>query len=433
MSQQDARKVTVIEELLEKRLTNTQAAMLLDLSTRQVQRLKAEAAANGAMAVLHKNRGRRPVNALEQGQVKTLVNIYKKDLAGYNFCHARDVLAKEHGLDLSVSTVSRYLKANGINTPKAKRRPKRHRSRPARSCEGELGLIDASRHDWLDNGSYLHLHGAIDDATGQILALHFEKEETFEGYSELVFQMNEKGQLPRGFYSDKRSVFFYDSKTKKQLTVAEELAGMKEKKPQFARAMETCGMSLILANSPQAKGGIERLWGTLQDRLVKDMKRHGVSSIKEANAYLKTYIDAYNQKFAVEAREPQTVYLPLKETQDLKQIFAIHQIRKLDNGLAFSFQGQKYRLPENIKGKKIPASPRDTITVATSRHIGIQVLFKGLCLQPELLDHRPKDTSINPRQGDAKSVNRPAPRTPHIPSADHPWRHYENRNRFLGS
>jgi hypothetical protein len=131
---------------------------------------------------------------------------------------------EENGIFVSVSTVSRYLKAKGIRSPKAKRRPKKHRSRNAREREGELVLMDASSFDWLCNGSYLHLHGAIDDATGRILALHFEKEETFEGYCELIFQMNRDGHLPREIYTDGRSIFAYDSKKKKKLSIAEELA-----------------------------------------------------------------------------------------------------------------------------------------------------------------------------------------------------------------
>ncbi|MFW0861852.1 MAG: hypothetical protein AAGT88_07195 [Dethiobacter sp.] len=122
-------------------------------------------------------------------------------------------------------------------SPKAKRRPKRHRSRDAREREGEMIQMDASRFDWLSNGSYLHLHGAVDDATGRSLALHFEKEETFEGYCELMFQMNQDGHLPREIYTDGRTVFVYDSKKKKELTIADELAGKVQSQPHFARAL----------------------------------------------------------------------------------------------------------------------------------------------------------------------------------------------------
>jgi hypothetical protein len=143
--------------------------------------------------------------------------------------------------------------------------------------------MDASKFDWLNNGSYLHLHGAVDDATGRVLALHFAKEETFEGYCELMFQMNQDGHLPREFYTDGRTVFVYDTKKKSALNIGEELEGKIQKQPQFARALQQLNILLIIATSPQAKGGIERLWGTLQDRLAKDMQRKGICSVEEAN------------------------------------------------------------------------------------------------------------------------------------------------------
>ncbi len=279
MSKQEARKITIIEELLASRFTNKQAAELLNLSVRQVQRMKAEASANGVMSILHKNRERKPANALDPEVAKEICRIYQTELSGYNFCHATDVLAEDKDIFVSVSTVSRYLKACGIRSPKAKRRPKKHRSRNAREREGEMVQMDTSSFDWLGSGSYLHLHGAVDDATGRILALHFEKEETFEGYCELMFQMNQDGHLPREIYTDGRTVFVYNSKKKRELSLEEELAGQVEKQTNFARALNELNILLIIARSAQAKGGIERLWETLQDRLAKDMQHKGISPL----------------------------------------------------------------------------------------------------------------------------------------------------------
>lgn len=394
MSKKEARKITIIEELLAGRFTNHQAAELLDLSVRQVQRMKKEASNNGVMSILHKNRGRKPANALDPEVASMICHIYETELKGYNFCHATDVLTEENGLFASVSTVSRYLKANGILSPKAKRRPKKHRSRDSREREGELVQMDASKFDWLSNGSYLHLHGAIDDATGRILALHFEKEETFEGYCELMFQMNHDGHLPREIYTDGRTVFTYDSKNKKKLSIAEELAGKVEKQPHFARALKELNILLIIAKSPQAKGGIERLWETLQDRLVKDMKRKGITNTQQANEFLKHYIPYYNRKFAVQAANPEKAYLPKVDSFQIQLIFSKQVTRKLDSGLSFSFEGQKYCLPLYVNSKKIPASHHDTITVATSKHIGMQVLFKGFVIKPKLLKTQPKESII---------------------------------------
>jgi transposase len=400
MSKQEARRITIIEELLAGRFTNKQAAELLDLSVRQVQRMKAEASKNGVISVLHKNRGRKPANALDPQVAEAITRIYQTELSGYNFCHATDVLAEEKGIFVSVSTVSRYLKESGVRSPKAKRRPKKHRSRNARECEGEMAQMDASSFDWLGNGSYLHLHGAIDDATGRILALYFDKEETLEGYCELMFQMNQDGHLPREIYTDGRTVFVYDSKKKKQLTLEEELAGKMEKQPNFARALKELNILHIVARSAQAKGGIERLWETLQDRLAKDLQRKGITSVEQANEFLKQYIPYYNRKFAVQAANPEKAYLPKQDMSAMQLIFAKHETRKLDSGLSFSFKNQKYRLPIKAGNKKVPASPHDTITVATSKHIGMQVLYKGLILKPELLKTQPKASIVQIPQQD---------------------------------
>jgi len=423
MSKQEARKVTIIEELLAGRLLNKQAAALLDLSVRQVQRLKSEASANGVMSILHKNRGCKPVNALDPKTAAAIIKIYQTELPNYNFCHTTDVLAEDKGIFVSVSTVSRHLKANGIRSPKAKRRPKKHRSRDAREREGELIQMDASSFDWLGNGSYLHLHGAVDDATGRILALHFEKEETFEGYCELMFQMNQDGHLPREIYTDGRTVFVYDSKKKKNLTIAEELTGKVESQPHFARALRELGILLIIARSAQAKGGIERLWETLQDRLTKDMKRKEITSVEQANEFLKQYIPYYNRKFAVQSARPEKAYLPKQDMSALQLIFAKHETRKLNSGLSFSFEGQKYRLPIYVDNKKVPASPHDTLTVATSKRIGMQVLFKGFLIKPEPLKTQPKESIVQIPQNDNSSQSLPA--QPQIrPKNKSPWFSY---------
>jgi len=390
MSKQDARKVSLIEELISGRITNKQTASLLDLSVRQVQRLKADASTNGVISVLHKNRGRKPANTLDPLISAKLIAIYNSELPHYNFSHATDILSEEKGITVSVSTVSRYLKAAGFVSPKAKRRPMHHRSRNPRAREGDLVQMDASSFDWFGNGSYLHLHGAIDDATGKVLALSFDKEETSAAYCELMFQMNNDGHLPRELYTDGRTCFAYDSKTKKHLSIADELAGKTERVPQFARALKEVGIKLIIAKSPQAKGGIERLWETLQDRLAKDLQRNSINTVELANSFLRQYIDYYNQKFAVLAINPDVAYLPKIPVSSIHLIFAKHETRQLNSGLAFSFENSKYRLPAFHKKEKVPAHPNDIITVITSKYVGIQVLLKGLVLKPEPLLTQPK-------------------------------------------
>lgn len=382
MSKQDARRITIVDESLTGRFSNLQAAALLHLSVRQVQRLKRKDRLAGSLSLLHQNRGHSPANSLDPLTRSLIVRIYRQELSDYNFSHACDVMAEEKDLFVSRSTVSRVLRSDGLTSPKAKRRPKRHRSRDARKHEGDMAQMDASSFDWLSNGTYLHLHGAVDDATDKVLALHLEKEETFDGYCELLFQMNASSHLPRELYVDHRGVFSVNKKVRHRLTLEEELAGKTTDPTQFGRAMSSLGILLILANSSQAKGRIERLWETLQDRLPKDLKRHGISTVDDANAFFRKYIPYYNRKFAVLPLLPEPFYLPHVPQPELDLVLAFHSLRRLDQGLSFSFNCLKYVLPLYCADKKVPASPHDLVTVVTSKRAGMQVLFNGLVLSP---------------------------------------------------
>lgn len=385
MSKKDRRRITVIEHLLEEKINIKDAAKLLELSERQIIRLKKEAKTNGSLSLVHKNRNRKPHNALSQKIVSSICSIYKTELSNCNFSHARDILAEEKGIDISVSTLTRYLHKQGIKSPKKKKRPQKHRSRNPREKEGELVQMDASKHDWLSNGSYLHLHGCIDDATGKVLGLYFAKEETSDAYFEVMLQMNKSEGLPLELYTDARTIFAYNSIKKAKLTIEEQLAGVPEKQPQFARALKELGIIHTIAGSPQAKGRNERLWGTLQDRLVNDMQRKGIDTVEKANEFLKTYIHKHNKKFAFKPASDKKVYLPRKSLFDMRLIFAKHEYRKLDSGLSFKYMGEKYRIPSTQGGKKIPLSAKSTVIVLTSKHLGLRVLCDDMLISPEKL------------------------------------------------
>lgn len=397
MGLKDARRITIIEHCLDGRFSNQQAADLLKRSVRQVQRLKKRGREHGLISILHQNRGRKPACTIDPQTKDTILKLYQGEFSNYNFSHFTDVLTEEKAVHVSRSSVSRTLRAAQIRSPKASRRPKRHRSRDPRPHEGELVEMDASSFDWLSNGTRLHLHGALDDATGKILALHLEEQETHHGYAELIFQMNQNNQLPQELYVDRRGVFLVNQgKTKKQ-SLEDELAGTPHPQSQFERAMGTLGILLIYANSCQAKGGIERLWETLQDRLTKDLKRHGCNTTERANQYLSSFITRYNRKFAVPPRSPDQAYRSHVPLDKLRLILAFHYKRKLNQGLTFSFQGKTYRLPPEVNGKKILAAPHDIVTVATSDYLGLRVIFDLSVLKPILLQRNPNSSIPEPK------------------------------------
>ncbi len=415
MTLQDARKTTIIDELQGHLMTNAQAAGLLDLSVRQVQRLKREAASHGVESILHGNRGRRPANAMDPALVGRIVAICRDELAGYNHSHAADVLAEEMGIPVSVRSLTRYLRAAGVPSPKARRRVKRHRARKARKREGELVQLDASKFDWLGDGSYLHLHGAVDDATGRLLAAFLSKEETFESYVELILRMNRDGHLPREVYTDQRSIFDGRSANHGRPSLSDDLAGATESVPQFARALRESGIHLIIAGSPQAKGRVERVWGTLQDRLPKDLHRLGICTLEDANAFLRSYTACYNRRWDRPAEAPEKAYLPRIREQRLLLSFSVHWNRCLDQGLAFTFFGTRFSLP-SCHG----AAPHDIVTVAASPRFGLKVLCNGSALDPVPLRESPKPLPTAAPRTVRTPV--PIPRTSYAPPPDHPWR-----------
>jgi hypothetical protein len=186
--------------------------------------------------------------------------------------------------------------------------------------------------------------------------------------------------------------------------------------------MSDLGILLIIAGSPQAKGSIERLWGTLQDRLSKDLIRLGITTIEQANTFLKRYIPCFNRKFAVQAASPEKAYLPKCDLARLQTALSMQEKRKLDSGLAFSFYGNRYTLPILNAGIKMPASPHDIVTVAASPYIGLQVIFKGLAMEPVLLKTQPKNSLLHLKSACNPYI--PSSATAAAASASSPWRTY---------
>lgn len=400
MDNQEARRISVIEQTIEGKFNNSEAAQLLGRSIRQIQRLKRKAEAGGATAVLHGNRGKRPHNALPDETRTAVLNLAKDTLKDYNYMHMQEVLEDEYEISISYSALSRLLKREDIKTPVPKKRRKKHKSRKAKEYFGELVQLDASKHDWFGDGSYAHLHAAIDDATDKVLALYFTKEETTEAYCELVFQTNKTYGLPKEFYADGRTVFFYDSKKKHQLTLEEQLAGIEESMPQFARACKATGIILTRAGSPQAKGLVERLWGSLQGRLPKDFARLGIQNMEQANEYLSKFITSWNRRHSHPPSKPESFFALKYPAKALKLLFATHETRILSNGYTFSFLGKKY----TFLNPSCPAEPGQVLTVAYSKYCQVQVIFEGVSYQ--VIEFKRNDPAPSPQKLSAEALSK---------------------------
>ncbi len=325
MSQKEFQRVKVIENAADGRLSVREASRLLQLSERQVQRLKRRYRPDSIGWVQHGNRGRSMPWALSVPQKPLILTLARGKYQGFNDSHLAEKLRAEHNLAVSRETVRRILRAAKLASPQ-KRRPRQYRSRrPPRPRFGMMALTDASRHDWLEGrGPTLTLIGFQDDATSQILAAHFQLEpENTGGYLRALDAMITPHGVPLSLYRDRHSIF---QRNDPHWTRAEQLAG-KQAPTQLGRALEELGIEQIPAYSPQAKGRIERAWRTGQDRLVSELRLARAASLSQANAVLARFCADYNQRFARPAAQSVRDFRCLPRRFDLSRCLSLHYQR----------------------------------------------------------------------------------------------------------
>jgi transposase len=350
-------------------ITVKEASEKLGISERQIQRLKKEVSNNGPAALIHKNSNRAPAHALTEKTKNKILEIRKK--AGYkdaNFNHFKELLETGHGISVSYNALYKLLTQEGIKSPMTRRRYKPHRRRKRRSQAGSLLQIDASSHDWLGTGVKYALHGAIDDATGQITGLYLCKNECMLGYFELFRCTIGAYGVPEAAYADRHTIFRSPNADKAKVIDAP--ADIKVNETQFGRALSELGIQIIAARSAQAKGRIERLWGTLQSRLPVEFAISGITDIDAANKFLRSYIYAYNSEFAVEPEDCDNAFLPLDEGIILDHILCVKETRKLDSGHEFSYGGKRFQIVQAPYVSYLP--PKASITVMLSPQFGIK-------------------------------------------------------------
>jgi transposase len=323
MSRKEARRPGVVEAAVAGRITTGEGARALGLSRRQFRRLKARYSAAGVRGLVHRLRGRPSPRALAAPVRAQVVALATGRYEEFNDCHCTEYLRAMEGLAVSRSTVRRLRRAQG-QPPKRRRRPRQHRARrePA-ARRGALVLIDGSPYDWLGTGTPCLLLGAIDDATSAVLALHFRPAEDLHGYLTLLHQLAARHGLPISLYGDRLNVFV---RTDDHWSLEEELAGAQHP-TQFGRILRQLAIGYIAARSPQAKGRIERLWETLQDRLVAELRLRRVRTLDAAEAYLPTYIAAHNARFARPPAQPRTAWR--RPPADLADQLACHYTRQV--------------------------------------------------------------------------------------------------------
>lgn len=411
LSQKEQKRLMVLNQVGAGGVRVREAAEVLDLSERQVKRLRAAYRKEGVAALAHGNRGRKPANAVAGWLRGEVLELACTTYAGFNVQHFTEQLEEREGTRLSRSTVRRILLEGGIRSPR-KRRPPRHRSRRERfSQEGMLVQVDGSHHDWLEGrGPYLILVGAIDDATGKVLSASFREQEDAIGYFQLLRQIVTDYGVPEALYHDGHAVF--ERSEYEPESVEEQLKGIRHM-TQFGRAMGELNITSIRSRSPQARGRVERLWGTFQDRLVSELRLAGASDISEANQVLWDYLPKHNRKFAVPAAQAGSAFRQIEVNTDGIFCFKYERTVGLDNVVRFG----PLRL-QVLPGNGRYSYARAKVEVRQTLEGELSLYYQGnrLTTRPapaEATKLRADQPTVPPTLGQ-RHYTKPAP--------DHPWR-----------
>lgn len=353
---QEQRRVEILTRLVAGTLSSIQAAELLGVSERQVRRLRESYRQDGLAAVIHGNQGRAPANRTDQEIVRRLHELVGEGgkYRGLNVCHLQELLAEHDAIALGRSTLDRLLKQEGLRASKREKPKEKRRRRERASAEGMLVQIDASPHDWLEGrGANMTLMGGIDDATGKVLALHFQPTEDQDGYLRLLRTIAQEYGLPLAYYHDRHTIL----RSPKEPTLDDELAG-KLPMSQVQRVLAELGVESIAARSPQAKGRIERLWGTLQDRLIAELRLAHIDSQDDANTFLLGFLARYNARFAHDPADPAAAWVPFPKEYDLAYYFAVRESRQVRADHCLAWHGQLVQLvvapsDPSLAGKRV--------------------------------------------------------------------------------
>ncbi len=451
LTTKEQRRIQVLNGVIAGEVSVEIAAGLIEVSERHAWRLLASYRREGASAIAHGNRDRKPSTTTDIGTQERVRELAEGLYLDLNHTHLTEVLSEREGIDLSRSTVRRILLAAGIRSPRPRRAPRRYSRRERYPQEGMLLQVDGSRHDWLQGrGPYLTLVGAVDDATGTVPAALFREQEDAQGYLLMLRKIIERNGVPLSLYSDRHGIFQRSPKEPESLT--EQLRGTRAP-TQFARALKELDIGLVLAHTPQAKGRVERAWGTFQGRLVPELRLAGASTIEQANEVLGDFISRYNHSFAVPAALTGSAYRQMRPDLHLDSVLCFKYVRIVDNDNTVRFGSSTIQLladehrasyararvevQERLDGTivvvyqgrtlaAVPAAPGPVTLRARSggRHDGLPASH-----QPGDGVHPGHSRPVGPeRRNGAKGLPgaQPHPTTktshPRKPAPDHPWR-----------
>ncbi len=421
LTQEELDRAAVLQECRAGRLSNGDAAKQLGVSVRQVKRLKRRVKVEGVQGLASKHRGRPSNNQLPADTLTQARALLCTRYADFGPTLAHEKLVEVHHLQLSPERVRQLMIEEGLWKPHRAHKAAIHPLRERRARRGELVQLDGSPFDWFEGRApACTLLVFIDDATSELLELFFARAETTHSYFQATERYLRQHGRPMTFYSDKFGVFRINHphvETGDGLT-------------QFARAMAELDIALICANTPQAKGRVERVNQTLQDRLVKELRLKEISDLPTANTYLPEFRTDFNQRFAGMPRDPTDAHRPLRAADDLTRILALRELRTLSKNLTLSYNNVIYQIQTNRPGYAL----RQAQVEVRERWDGqLAICYKGRPLNYTLYREPPKQAELitskmlNPELDAQVAAKKKRP--VYVPPKDHPWRKFHIGNQ----
>ncbi len=413
LSYREIDRIGIIQMAINKRMTQLEAADRLSLSLRQTKRLIQRYRNQGAPGLASNRRGKRSNHVIADAVREQAIILVKKHYYDFGPTFAHEKLCEQHAMTFSVETLRKWMIDAGVWQGKKRKKARIHQSRPRRSQRGELVQIDGSPHDWFEGrGPTCTLIVFIDDATSELLGLRFFPAETTQAYMETLAEVLDEYGRPVSLYSDKHSIFRINRLDKEaELT-------------QFSRAAKTLDIALIHANTPQAKGRVERSNQTLQDRLVKEMRLRGIDDIDSANRFLPDFRRDYNKRFAVPPSSPESACRRvLHSAEELSLILSLHQTRTLSKNLTLQYKNKQYQLQGEGQGYRLRQAK---VTVCEAFDGAVTLLYNGRVLAYKILTVGEQaiplaDEKTVHNQVD-QAITRQSLTVAWKPAPDHPWR-----------
>lgn len=400
MSAKELRRVHVVRRVVDKQITQVKAGALLGLTDRQIRRLVQRVEQEGDRGLVHRGRGQPSNRRIPEKRKATVLKLYAARYGDFGPTLAAEQLAEHHGITLSDETLRGWLRDAGIDHFTRRKRP--HRVwRERKAHVGELIQLDGSHHNWFEGrGPRCVLMAYIDDASSRVYARFYEYEGTLPAMDSVHRYIRLYG-IPLAVYADKHTTY----QSPAPPTVDEQLAGGTPTS-QFGRALGELGVELIAAHSPQAKGRVERLFKTLQDRLVKALRLADIATVKAANRFMEMWLPRYNERFTVPPAQATDLHRPRPTHRELDRSLCIKTTRCLRRDWTVAHHGQLYQVRTNVRAAHVMVEERVDGTMRITHH--------GRPLDYHAIPARPERVAAPPKAH--------VPRRPVPPRPDHPWR-----------